>query len=151
MTYLLIDTEQKRTLLDVEEHRDGKFVYAQAGAAIARGEICKIDNDGQAVLLTTTVSGSEPTACGIPQAALADKEYGWFWVKGGGLGKGIVVKALTLCAANVKIYTTATGGAVDDTATDLIQGLTICTTNALGTTELAEVFSPIEICTNCQD
>ena len=149
--YKYADTEQKSELLDRFTHSDGEFVYVQANGAVAQYAIVKIDNDGQAAELTTTISGSEPTACGILQVALADNEYGWAWVKGGGSGKGIKVKALTLCATDVKLYTTATAGAIDDSATDLVQGLTLCSTNAAGGTVATECYSPIEICTNCQD
>lgn len=149
--YKYADTEQKSELLDRFEHSDGEFVYVQANGAVAQYDIVKIDNDGQASALTTTISGAEPTACGVLQVALADNEYGWAWVKGGGSGKGIKVNALTLCATDVKLYTTATAGKVDDTATDLIQGLTLCSTNGTGGTVATECFSPIPICTNCQD
>lgn len=149
--YKVADATPKARLLDRYDHRDGTFVYVQAGAAIAIYDAVKIDNDGQAVLLTTAVSGTEPTSVGVAQVALADNEYGWVWVKGGGSGKGIKVNALTLCATDVKLYTTATGGAIDDTATDLILGLTLCSTNAAGATVATECYSPIEICTNCQD
>lgn len=148
--YLQVDTTPQYSLLDYTENRKGKFVYGQAQGALAVGDVVKIDNDGQLIPLTTTVSGAEPTACGISQVVMADNEYGWVWVKGGGAGSGIVCKVLTLAAAGAKLYTTATAGALDDAATDLVQGLTILTT-AGGVTENEECYSPIEICTNCQD
>lgn len=149
--YKLVDATQKTKLLDTFENSAGKFVYVQAAGPIAQYAIVKIDNDGTADELNTTVSGSEPTACGIAQVAAEEDEFLWVWVKGGGLGKGIKVKALTLCATDVKLYTTATDGCVDDSATDLIQGLTLCDTNGTAGTVAMECFSPIEICTNCQD
>lgn len=149
--YTVADATLKATLLDRYDHRDGTFVYGQASAAIPAYSIVKIDNNGQISLLDTTVSGDEPTMCGVSQVTLADDEYGWMWVCGGGVGKGIKVLALTLCATDVKLYTTGTAGAIDDSATDLIVGLTLVSTNAAGGTVATECFSPIPICTNCQD
>lgn len=138
-------------LLDLAAHRDGKFVFVQANGAIDQYAAVKIDNDGQASMLTTAISGTEPTAVGVAQVAFADNEYGWVWVgEGGGSGKGIKVKVAASCATDVKLYTTATAGVLDDTATDLIQGLTIVSTDG-GAGSAIECYSPCRLFTNCQD
>lgn len=147
----IADTDQKEDLLAEGRNSKGVWVYVQASGAVAQYSAVKIDNDGQAAELTTAISGTEPTAVGIAQVALADNEYGWVWAgEGGGSGKGIKVTVLADCAAGAKIYTTTTAGSVDDTATDLIQGLTTLTTDG-GSGSAVEVYSPIRLVTNAQD
>lgn len=134
------------------DSKGGSWVYVQANGAIAINDAVKVDKDFQASKLTTAVSGAEPTDVGIAQVAFANDEYGWvFEGPGGGDGSGIKVNALTLCATDVKLYTTATDGAVDDTATDLIQGLMLCSTNATGGTVATECYATQKLVTNCQD
>jgi hypothetical protein len=132
--------------------REGLFVYGQANGALTQYDAVKVDNDGQIVQLTTTVSGAEPTAAGATQqSGFSDNYYGWVWRGlGGGSGLGIKVNALTLCATDVKLYTTATAGAIDDSATDCIQGLTLVSTNAAGGTVATECYSSIPCATNSE-
>lgn len=145
-------TAKQANLLDRKGNSKGTWIYVQAAGAIDQYGIVKVDNDGQAAMLTTTISGAEPTLCGVAQVAFADNDYGWVWIgEGGGSGMGIKVLAATLCATDVKLYTHATAGIVDDTATDLIQGLTLVSTNAAGGTVATECFSPSILTTNCQD
>lgn len=144
-------TDLRGALLSKGSDAKGSWRYVQANGAISQYDAVKIDNDGQAFSITTTISGVEPTAVGIAQIAFADNDYGWVWIgEGGGSGRGIKVNVLADCAADVKLYTTATAGALDDTATDLIAGLTIVSTNG-GSTAAVECYSPIVLTTNCQD
>lgn len=151
--YLTVDETQKFDLLS--EYYDikaqAKFKYVKASGTVAAFDIVKIEKDGTVAGLTTTLSGAIPTAGGISQTGLTAGQYGWVFVKGGGTGKGIKVNALTLCAADVKLYTTATAGKVDDTATDLIQGLILVSTNGTGGTVATECYAVTDIVTNCQD
>lgn len=141
----------KFDLLSRAANEKGEWRYGKASAAIEQYTPVKISNDGDITILTTAESASEPTGAGVTQIAFAVNEYGWVWVGcGGGAGSGIKVKALTLCQNAVKIYTTAdASGAVDDTATDLIQGLSLISTNAAGGTVAMECYSPIFLTTNC--
>ena len=129
----------------------GHWKYVQANGAITIYAVVKVDNDGQATALTTAISGVEPTQVGIAQVAFADNDYGWVFVgPGAGTGSGIKVNNLVACAADVKLYT-ATAGNVDDTATDLIAGLTLVTANVSGGTTSTECFAATTLATNCQD
>lgn len=153
VNYLTTHTTPKHGLGDERKVKGiGTFRYVQANGAIAVYDAVKVDDDGQAALLTTAVSGTEPTLVGFAQVAFADNAYGWVFIgEGGGSGKGIKVNALTLCAADVKLYTTATGGSIDDTATDLIQGVKLVSTNAAGGTVATEVYAISRMITNSQD
>jgi hypothetical protein len=137
-----------------------RFGYYLADASIAAYSACTIQNDLDAAEATTTTSGAKPTGVCIPQFAVADNEY--FWAPIGpiapttpynvdGAPTTFKVLAATLCATSVKLYTTATDGVVDDSATDLIAGLCLTATNAAGTTEATACIAVQRLVTNCQD
>jgi len=139
------------TVLDLVLHRDGMFMYGHANGALTIYDWVKIDNDGEMVQLTTAISASEPTQVGAVQVAFADNDYGWAFVgMGGGLGKGIQARFLTLYAEGAKVYSTATAGVADDTATDLIQGAVGLATVG-GSTDDIEIHGIGILKTNCQD
>lgn len=121
-----IDTVPTQTLGTEVEATDGTYRYIQANGAISQYAMCKIDDSDQAVQGTTTLLPStEPAMVGIAQVAFADNEYGWIHR---GNGSGSVLVSAT-CAADVKLYTTATAGKVEDNSsgTVLIQGLKLKT------------------------
>lgn len=121
-----------------------QYVQCNSSTAVAVYDAVKVDDDFTIASLTTTISGSEPTAVGVAQIAFATSEYGWVLR----MGKG-TVNAAASCAQDVKLYTTGTAGVVDDSATDLISGLKIITTitSAAATPFYATEF----MCTNNQD
>lgn len=98
----------------------GEFVFVQADGAIDQYGFVKIEQDGQAAMLTTTNAGSNGLLVGVAQVAAADNEYLWVWVgglNGGGVGKGIKGKVAAGYVAKANLNTTATAGVVDDTST----------------------------------
>lgn len=104
------------------------FKYLQANGAVTQYFFCTVDEDYQATPGTTTTAGSKPQLGGIAMAALADNQYGWFAVGPFTEEDLVYVFAKTLCVHDVKLYTHATAGAVDDTATTQIFGLALSTT-----------------------
>lgn len=104
---------------------DGVYQYVHANGAIAQYAMVKIDDDFEAAEGTTTLlPNTEPAKVGIAQVAFADNDYGWVFV-----GPGLATcKVAALCAQDVKLYTTATPGVVDDASTTLINGLKLITT-----------------------
>lgn len=111
----------------------GEFVFVQADGAVDQYGFVKIEQDGQAAMLTTTNAGSNGLLVGVAQVAAANDEYLWVWVgglNGGGVGKGIKGKVAAGYVAKANLYTTATAGVADDTATTKISyvvGLTSTT------------------------
>lgn len=75
--------------------------------------------------VTTTIAAAAPLYLAVPQIAMADDAFGWVAV-----GGPMTISALTLCATDVELYTTATAGSVDDTvgSNGLIQGLKLNST-----------------------
>lgn len=111
---------QLRTVGSLSE---GEFVFVQADGAIDQYGFVKIEQDGQAAMLTTANAGSQGLLVGVAQVAAADNEYLWVWVgglNGGGVGKGIKGKILTGYVAKNNIFTTTTAGVADDASTTKI-------------------------------
>lgn len=106
---------------------NGEYVYVKASGAVAQYALVKISSDGNwtaAEGTTTLLPSTEPAMVGVAQVAIADTSYGWVW-----RGKGIArCKFAASCVQDVKIYTTATGGVVDDAATTLVNNLKLITT-----------------------
>lgn len=128
------------------------YKYLMADGAITAFSLVGLQNDGEAAMLDTTISGVKPTSCAIPQFAVADNEY--FWAPVGPFqlkpdGTTFKVRAQTNCAGSVKLYTHATAGTVDDTATDLVAGLLL--TETITTAEDADCIAVQRLVTNCQD
>lgn len=135
------------------ETKGATYKYFRAAGSIAAYSACTVQNDWDAEEGTTLTSGSKPTMVCIPQFAVADLEYFWapvgpFRLREDGVTTFKVNAALN-CAGSVKLYTTATDGVVDDTATDLIAGLFL--TETITTPEAADCMAVQQLVTNCQD
>jgi len=84
------------------------YTYVSATSTISQYNAVVIDNVGGAVPVTTTNSATSKRIA-FAQVSIASSYFGW--VKTG--GKAIVQLAAN-CAPNVPLYTTATGGVLDD-------------------------------------
>ena len=103
--------------------------FVKGNATIAQYEYVKISGDGNFLITsmtTTTNPSTEPASVGCVQVSggFTSSLYGWVF-RGFGLHTG---KFAASCVQDVKIYTTATAGVVDDSATTLIPGLKLITT-----------------------
>lgn len=145
--------------IDIGGCRFGYF-KCNASALIAAFSACTIADAYVAAVATTTTSGSRPTLFCIPQFAVAVSEY--FWAPIGPFGEAtpyndpatgvpvtFKVLAAASCATDVKLYTTATDGVVDDSATDLITGLLLSET--ITGAEAADCISVMRMTSNTQD
>jgi len=103
--------------------------YVKGNATIAQYEYVKISTDGNFTITsmtTTTNPSTEPAQVGCVQVSggFTSSLYGWVF-RGFGAHTG---KFAASCVQDVKIYTTATSGVVDDAATTLVNGLKLITT-----------------------
>lgn len=96
--------------------------YVQAGEAIGNGMCVAIDENFQAKKVTATLARAGH-GIGFAQQAFADNDLGWVVVHGPG---NINMHLASACAADVQLYTTATAGVVDDTATSTMALLRGC-------------------------
>lgn len=145
--FTAVNTVKEFPLGTEKDATDGNtYVYIEADADIDQYAACRLLEDGGSDELTTTNSGAVPTQVVVPQVALASGEFGWAVAK----GLSFSVLAAASCAADVKVYTTATAGVVDDAATDLIQGLRLNATNG-GATAAVNATAVSYMRTNAQD
>ncbi len=105
-----------------------EWIFVQASAAISANFFCVISTTNTAAHLTTT-TGLRGLLVGIPLVAIPSGSYGWLQVK----GPCANAQVLASCAANVRLNTTATAGAVDDdgtTSTKEVLGVALTTARA---------------------
>lgn len=107
-----------------------EFIYGRAkGAITGLGYVC-VETTGfdfamVTVTLTTAGTAGHGSRLAVPQAALADNEYGWFQV----YGKG-TIRTTGAAAIGTRLNTTGTAGTVDDDAgsgSEAIFGLVLLT------------------------
>jgi hypothetical protein len=119
-----------------EGNNGAKFIYCKASTTIPQYYAAGVDEDFQANPLSSTMAAAGMAIC-WPQVAVPISEYFWGQMEGRGVDMTIVVAAS--CAADTALYTTATPGVLDDSATatqSLVEGVVIVTTQA-STTGLA--------------
>ena len=119
----------------------GILTYVSATSTIAVGDAVVIDINGGAVPVTTTNSANSKRIA-FSQVSIASSYFGW--VQNGGK---VMVKLAANCAPNVPLYTTATGGVLDDAvvSTGLVVGIVANTSisNATAVTCVAAVGTVI--------
>lgn len=122
---------------------EGEFVFVQADGAIDQYGFVKIEQDGQAAMLTTTNAGSNALLIGVAQIAALDNEYLWVWIggiNGGGVGKGIKGKVAASYVAKANLNTTATAGVADDASTTKIANVVgLASTTPAAAVELGSI------------
>jgi hypothetical protein len=90
-----------------------EYVYVQAASAITgAGYVCTIDPSTYQAAMVSTSNDAAVGLVGVPEAAFASGDYGWLQVLG-----ACTIRVLASCAANVRLNTTGTAGALDDDGT----------------------------------
>lgn len=120
-----------------------KFIYVQAGAAVAQYQAVAIDELGQAALLTSALA-LDGHRIGFAQAAFDDNDMGWVLLDSG-QGNTYKVGVLSACDSDVKLMTSGTAGYLDDAYTTFIPlgGVVITTTLATTGGATAIVREPV--------
>jgi len=114
-----------------------EWMFVEANGAITQYDTIAIDEDNLAVAITATLANDGHTI-GFSQLALADGEFAWVPLRANG---NINIRVAASCAKDVQLYTTATAGVLDDTATStavLIRGVTLVTLNATASLNTVE-------------
>ena len=86
-----------------------EWVYVQAGGAITQYHCVAIDENYQAVHLTTALNGVGHKI-GFAQVAFVDNDYGWIATR----GSNIKLMVASSCAADTMLFTTTGAGILDD-------------------------------------
>jgi hypothetical protein len=131
--------------------QNGRAILARAASGVAQFSLVVLaPSSANASASTVALLGSTGNATqgrlAIAQTSVTSAGYGWFHTEINRDGK---VLALDACLPNVRLYTTATGGAVDDATVSAgpIQGLFIKAT-ASGTTAIPCVANNMVIVQN---
>ena len=110
-------------VLDSHMGADGKkFIYVNAGSAIAQYDVVAITELGVAVPVTKALA-DDGHKIAVAQVAIPSGEYSYVQTCG-----PCTLNVLASCAADVALYTSATGGSLDDTATSQTKILGIVAT-----------------------
>ena len=120
------------------------FEYIQAGGtALVAGEVYIIPSTKIVADKLSSSNDDGPVKLGVPQIAITASYYGWVAIQG-----NLNVKVLASCVQNVKLYSTATAGALDDASSSvaLIPGLFILATVPASTT-ITAAHASIELYT----
>lgn len=148
VTLSTADSSNKFGLGAIHEDKYGTvYQYLLANGAVTASNAVIIPDDKDTAKATTTNAGAVPQGIGVAMATAADNEYYWAAIGPIAASSGVTVSALASCAADVKLYTTATAGSVDDTATTQIFGLSLTTANGGSTANVACV-SPCRLTVN---
>lgn len=116
-----------------------EWMYVVADASIGQYAAVMIDQSSKAVPLTTTNSASSK-AIGFSQVAVASGSYSWVALQ----GNNIKVNLAADCAPNVRLYTTATNGVLDDAivSAGLVQGVIATVTISNATAVRVIAYNP---------
>lgn len=98
-----------------ERGSDGAdYVFTRAASTVAAFDVVTILTDGTVAPLTTA-NASVGSAIGFAQTAIASASFGWVATE----GPNLRVNVLANCAPSVMLFTTATGGHLDDATVTL--------------------------------
>ncbi|MFW9943670.1 MAG: hypothetical protein ACFFB7_01615 [Candidatus Sifarchaeia archaeon] len=120
----------------------GEATYARAAAATPFGSLVGLAPSSAtatvSVIATLTSTGNVQNAqtFGVANASVAQSSWGWFQTRVTNPRYDIQVRAAAACQPNAKLFTTATGGVVDDAtvSTGFLQGLTVLESAASAST-----------------
>lgn len=116
-----------------KDNMGGKWVYVKAAEAITAFSLVHITNANVPLIEMTEIGdmNTGPKFLGVAQVAFDSADYGWVWRgPGGGVGRGIKVRAENATAGALLHPLNSVPGAVDDAGVDegVIAGLTLTAT-----------------------
>jgi hypothetical protein len=111
------------------DHRGYRWMYVRAEGALAVGTVVAIDELFDARPITKALADAGEKI-GVSQVVAADEDFCWVLIYG--IGQALV---LSLCAADVALYTCATAGSLDDASASQTQIRGIVLTTARGGTD----------------
>lgn len=86
-----------------------EYIFCLGVASTVRGSAVTYDEDYVTALLTTTL-GAVPRMIAFACAATVASKWGWYQVR----GDDVPMSLAASCAKDVALYTTGTGGVLDD-------------------------------------
>lgn len=107
--------------------KGNKYMYVLSSGAITQYAAVAVDEDFKARPLTKALA-DQGQRVGAAQVAIPATSFGWVAYE----GMDISVRARASCAADAPLYTTASAGVLDDTATSQTKIIGITLTSANG-------------------
>lgn len=105
---------------------DTEYMYVHAGAAITLYDAVAIDENFEAVPLTSALAKAGHKV-GFAQTAFDDNDFGWVAIKGNNINGRMAAE----CAPDIALYTSGTAGVLDDDSSSVyakIHGVVIVAT-----------------------
>lgn len=117
------------------DHQGNVWIYVQSSNSITQYDCVAIDVNFRAVQMSTDAVAKGAIQVGFAQVAFAPDEYGWVMKHG-----RPTIRVAADCQPSVPLYTTATGGVLDDAVTSqMIQGLVASNSVSGATASVAAV------------
>jgi hypothetical protein len=118
-------------------HNGKEYVFVQSNSAVSAFDVVTIPTDTYVAATFSTTVAAASEMIGVAQFALASGEYGWVQTYG-----ACKVKVLGLAAKSVTLYSTTTGGTLDDATGSNYQvtGIQILSTNPSSTATAMSAF-----------
>mgnify|MGYP003144589166 CR=1 FL=1 len=105
------------------------WLYVTAGSAIAQYDVVSVDEDYSGIPATKAAI-DDGHIIGVAPEAISSGEYGWVQLTG-----VVTMNVLASAAADVKLYSSATAGSLDDDSSGQSRVAGICLTTARGGTD----------------
>ena len=119
------------------DYNGKEYVFTQAGKDHAAFEVLSIPSDTFVSDKFSTTIAAASEIIGVTQFAMTSGEYGWVQIYG-----ACKVKTLGSCAKAVTLYSTTTGGSLDDATASNYQvtGIQLLSTNPSATASAMSAF-----------
>ena len=138
-------TSQQHPLNTVVWGADGAmYQYIQASEALSTYGAVAIYGNGTGRLLDTSIAGAagvlQARTVGWAQTSIASGAYGWV----ARMGQKLTINVADDCAAGARLFTTTTGGVLDDATVSEghVVGVQLTTTSSLATAMTAAASCP---------
>jgi len=114
-----VASSDKEGVGTIRKEGDNEYIWCKGVASTVAGSAVGIDESHATALLTTT-TGAAPRRVGFAKAAIVASKWGWYQIR----GTSVPMSLAASCAKDVALYTTSTGGVLDDTSSSSHKVLT---------------------------
>jgi hypothetical protein len=139
--YELVNSNPFTVGQEAEGPLNAKYLWVLAEEDLALYDAVAVDEAGTASQLTSTEAALAWKIGVVSQAAIADGSYGWIQTRG-----TATVFVQPACAADTRLVSTATAGALDDSTTVgvIIKGIVATATNTLTVKAAVSCYMAVE-------
>lgn len=133
-----ICTSDKEGVGTIRKEGDDEYIFCKGVASTVAGSAVLIDETYATALLTST-NGATPNRIGFAKAVIAASKWGWYQIR----GVSVPMSLAASCPKDVALYTTATGGVLDNaTSTVKVSGVVADTAVTSAAVSAGRAFYP---------